>query len=77
MLIRQKERMRQGKVTILKKRRTNYFKLYLFTFFKAIYNNYKFLTLVKKPPLPFFDLKIVYSYVIEVADSESNLCLCN
>ena len=33
----------------------------------------KLLALVGKPPL--FDLKIVYSYVLEVADSESDLGL--
>ena len=31
--------------------------------------------LVGDPPPPPFDLKIVYSYVIEVADSESDLGL--
>ena len=31
--------------------------------------------LVGKTPPPLFDLKIVYSYVIEVADSESDLGL--
>ena len=37
------------------------------------------MALLQKTPLPppHFDLKIVYSYVIEVADSESDLSLNN
>ena len=31
------------------------------------------LVLLEKPPPPLFDPKLVYSYVIEVADSESDL----
>ena len=31
--------------------------------------------LVGKPPPPLFDLKLVYSYVTDVADSESDLGL--
>ena len=37
--------------------------------------NKNWLELVYNPPPPLFDLKIVYSYVIEDADSESNLGL--
>ena len=32
-------------------------------------------TTLQNPPPPLFDLKIVYSYVIEVADSDSDLGL--
>ena len=37
--------------------------------------NRKIGTTGENPPPPLFDLKIVYSYVIEVADSESDLGL--
>ena len=47
-----------------------------FSQLKTIYINYKkFGTGLQPAPPPLFDLKLVYFYVIEVADSESDLGL--
>ena len=50
------------------------FRQFCFAFPLVIYILFDFLVLLEKIP-PLFDLKIVYSYVIEVTDSESDLGL--